>query len=137
MIHGIGTDVVRIERIQKILDRHGERFAEHLLMPQELTAFSSQRRQSRFLAMRFAAKEAIVKAMGTGFAQGMWIRDCGVASDALGKPGIIWSQRGRERCQQLGIGEGHVTLTDEAGLVVAVAVLMREQPDGGQVRIGS
>ena len=76
--------------------------------------------------MRFAAKEAIVKAMGTGFAQGMWMRDCGVAANELGKPEIIWSERGRERCRQLGIGEGHVTLTDEAGLVVAVAILMRK-----------
>jgi holo-[acyl-carrier protein] synthase len=76
--------------------------------------------------MRFAAKEAIVKAMGTGFAHGMWIRDTGVVSNEWGKPQIIWSERGRRLCAQLGIGEGHVTLTDEAGLVVAVAVLMRK-----------
>lgn len=126
MIFGIGTDIVQIERIQKVYDRHRERFVEHLLLPQEQAAFEGQSRPVRFLAMRFAAKEAIVKAMGTGFAHGMWIRDCGVAPDALGKPEIIWSDRGRQRCDDLGIGEGHVTLTDEAGLVVAVAVLMRK-----------
>ena len=126
MIYGIGTDVVQMERVQKIFDRHGERFVEHLLMPQERAAFGDHRRPVRFLAMRFAAKEAIVKAMGTGFSGGMWIRDCGVAPNALGKPEIIWSDRGQERCEELGIGEGHVTLTDEAGLVVAVAVLMRK-----------
>ncbi|HMN44824.1 MAG TPA: holo-ACP synthase [Povalibacter sp.] len=126
MIYGIGTDVVQVERVQKIFDRHGERFVEHLLMPQELATFRDYRRPVRFLAMRFAAKEAIVKAMGTGFSDGMWIRDCGVAPNALGKPEIIWSARGQERCEQLGIGEGHVTLTDEAGLVVAVAVLMKK-----------
>ena len=125
MIHGIGTDVVQVERIQKVFDRHGERFVDHILMPPELAAFREQRRAVRFLAMRFAAKEAIVKAMGTGFAEGMWLRDCGVAPNALGKPEIVWSPRGLERCEQLGIGEGHVTLTDEAGLVVAVAVLMK------------
>jgi holo-[acyl-carrier protein] synthase len=75
--------------------------------------------------MRFAAKEAIVKAMGTGFAHGMWIRDTGVAPNAWGRPEVIWSERGREMCEKLGIGEGHVTLSDEAGFVVAVAVLMR------------
>jgi holo-[acyl-carrier protein] synthase len=131
MIYGIGTDVVQMDRIQTIFDRHGERFVDHLLMPQELEAFRGHRRPVRYLAMRFAAKEAIVKAMGTGFAEGMWIRDCGVAPNALGKPEIIWSERGNERCEQLGIGEGHVTLTDEAGLVVAVAVLMRKEPRVG------
>ncbi|MFL6616980.1 MAG: holo-ACP synthase [Povalibacter sp.] len=126
MIFGIGTDVVQIERIQKIHARHGERFVKHLLMLEEEQSFREQTRAARFLAMRFAAKEAIVKAMGTGFAAGMWIRDCGIAATPLGKPEIIWSERGRERCNQLGIGEGHITLTDEAGLVVAVAILMRK-----------
>lgn len=126
MIFGIGTDVVRMERIQRTYDRHGERFVERLLLPQEEAAFRKYSRPVRFLAMRFAAKEAIVKAMGTGFSHGMWIRDCGVAANAWGKPEIIWSPRGQQLCDSLGIGEGHVTLTDEADLVVAVAVLMRK-----------
>lgn len=132
MIFGIGTDVVQMDRIGRIYERHGERFVDHVLMPQEVDAFRAHARPARFLAMRFAAKEAIVKAMGTGFSHGMWLRDCGVAQNHLGKPDIIWSHRGQRRCEQLGIGEGHVTLTDEAGLVVAVAVLMRRQADGGQ-----
>jgi len=126
MIFGIGTDVVRLERIREVHEKYGERFAERLLLPVELAAFRDYNRPARFLAMRFAAKEAIVKAMGTGFAHGMWIRDCGVVSNTWGKPEIIWSERGRQMCEQLGIGEGHVTLTDEAGLIVAVAVLMRK-----------
>jgi holo-[acyl-carrier protein] synthase len=128
MIFGIGTDVLQIERVKKVYERHGERFVERLLLPQEAQAFRKYTRPVRFLAMRFAAKEAIVKAMGTGFAHGMWIRDCGVVSNAWGKPEIVWSERGREMCEKLGIGEGHVTLTDEAGLIVAVAVLMRREP---------
>ena len=71
----------------------------------------------------FAAKEAIVKAMGTGFAHGMWIRDVGVVQNAWGKPEVAYSPRGEKVRQKLGIGAGHVTLTDEAGLIVAVAVL--------------
>ena len=126
MIFGIGTDVVQLERVQLAHDKFGERFVERLLLPAELAAFRRYTRPVRFLAMRFAAKEAIVKAMGTGFAHGMWIRDTGVVSNAWGKPEIIWSERGRRMCEQLGIGEGHVTLTDEAGLIVAVAVLMRK-----------
>ena len=126
MIFGIGTDVVQLERVRLVHEKFGDRFVERLLLPAELEAFRRYKRPVRFLAMRFAAKEAVVKAMGTGFAHGMWIRDTGVVSNAWGKPEIIWSERGRHMCEQLGIGEGHVTLTDEAGLIVAVAVLMRK-----------
>ena len=130
MIFGIGTDVVQLDRVRLVHEKFGERFVERLLLPAELEAFRRYRRPLRFLAMRFAAKEAIVKAMGTGFAHGMWIRDSGVVSNAWGKPEIIWSERGRRMCEQLGIGEGHVTLTDEAGLIVAVAVLMKKAAGG-------
>jgi holo-[acyl-carrier protein] synthase len=123
MIYGIGTDILRIERIERVYQRHGERFAERL--PAEAEGFRKDPRPARFLAMRFAAKEAIVKAMGTGFAHGMWIRDAGVAPNSWGRPEIIWSERGRQMCEKLGIGEGHITLSDEAGFIVAVAVLMR------------
>lgn len=126
MIFGIGTDVVRLERVRQVHEKFGERFVERLLLPAELEAFRRYQRPVRFLAMRFAAKEAIVKAMGTGFAHGMWIRDSGVVSNAWGKPEIVWSERGRGMCEKLGIGAGHVTLTDEAGLIVAVAILMRK-----------
>lgn len=125
MIFGIGTDVVQVERIKHVYERFGEKFVERLLLPQELELFRKYSRPVRFLAMRFAAKEAIVKAMGTGFAHGMWIRDAGVVSNAWGRPEIVWSERGQTMCDKLGIGEGHITLTDEAGLIVAVAVLMR------------
>ncbi|MGH8494890.1 MAG: holo-ACP synthase [Gammaproteobacteria bacterium] len=125
MIFGIGTDVVRLDRIERTLERFGRHFTDRLLMPEELAVFARQKRPARFIAMRFAGKEAVVKAMGTGFAHGMWIRDVGIVQNGWGKPEIIFSQRGRAMCRRLGIGEGHVTLTDEAGLIVAVAVLMR------------
>jgi len=133
VIFGIGTDVVQLDRMQSVYERYGEHFVRRLLLPQEEQAFRRYRRPVRFLAMRFAAKEATVKAMGTGFAHGMWIRDVGVLANAWGRPELIWSDRGRAMCERLGIGEGHVTLTDEAGLVVAVAVLMRagSAPGGG------
>ena len=127
MIFGIGTDVVQLSRIEATWARHGEHFVRRLLLPEEEQAFRRYKRPVRFLAMRFAAKEAIVKALGTGFAHGVWIRDVGVAPNAWGRPEVIWSERGRRRRDELGAGEGHVTLTDEAGLVVAVAVLMRRE----------
>jgi holo-[acyl-carrier protein] synthase len=134
VIFGIGTDVIEVDRVRAVYERHGEHFVRRLLLPEEEAAFRRGQRPVRFLAMRFAAKEAIVKAMGTGFAHGMWIRDTGFVQNDWGRPGIIWSERGRRMCARLGIGEGHVTLTDEAGLVVAVAVLLRA--DGSTVRSG-
>jgi holo-[acyl-carrier protein] synthase len=125
MIFGIGVDVLEAARVKKTLERFGERFTEHLLMPEEQVQLAKTRRPERFIAMRFAAKEAIVKAMGTGFAHGVWIRDVGVVQNAWGKPEVIYSARGERVRRGLGVGEGHVTLTDEAGLIVAVAVLMR------------
>ena len=128
MIYGIGVDVLETRRIAQTLDRFGTRFLAHLLMPQELAQLEHSKRRERFVAMRFAAKEAIVKAMGTGFAHGVWIRDVGVVQNAWGKPEVVFSERGERVRRGLGIGEGHVTLTDEAGLVVAVAVLLRAMP---------
>ena len=125
MIFGIGVDILRAERVHKAYARFGERFAERLLMPEEMAQFQGHKNPQRFLAMRFAAKEAVVKAMGTGFANGMWIRDSGVLPDRFGRPEIIFSERGQAKCAELGIGAGHLTLTDEAGLIVAVAVLMQ------------
>jgi len=125
VIFGIGVDVLEMKRVKNTLRRFGTRFTDHLLMPQERLELERTQRRERFIAMRFAAKEAIVKAMGTGFAHGMWIRDVGVVQNAWGKPEVIFSERGEGMRQRLGIGEGHITLTDEAGLVVAVAVLMK------------
>ena len=125
MIFGIGVDVLEAARIARTLQRYGSRFIEHLLMPEEHTQLALTTRPERFLAMRFAAKEAIVKAMGTGFAHGVWIRDVGVVQNSWGKPEVVFSERGDRVRRGLGIGEGHITLTDERGLVVAVAVLMR------------
>jgi len=125
MIFGIGVDVLEVKRIGATLERFGEHFVERLLMPAERAQLAGTQRRERFIAMRFAAKEAIVKAMGTGFAHGVWIRDVGVVQNAWGKPEVVFSERGDRVRKGLGVGEGHVTLTDEAGLVVAVAVLMK------------
>lgn len=125
MIFGVGIDILETERVTKAWQRFGDRFANKLLMPEELALFDRQKRPERFLAMRFAAKEAIVKAMGTGFAHGMWLKDSGVIPNCYGRPELVFSARGHEKCAELGIANGHLTLSDEAGLVVAVAILMQ------------
>ncbi len=124
MVFGVGTDIVQLSRIEKTWQRFGEHFADRLLLDEERELFGASVRPVRFLSMRFAIKEAVVKAMGTGFAHGMWIRDVGMMPNDRGQPQIVYSARGRQICDQLGIGGGHVSVTDEAGLVVAIAVLM-------------
>lgn len=130
MIFGIGTDVLQLERIERVWNRYGEHFSQRLLLDEEQALFVTSKQPVRFLAMRFAAKEAIVKAMGTGFANGIWVRDVGSVPNALGQPQVIFSERGRAMCARLGIDGGHLSLTDEAGLVVAVAILMRGDTKG-------
>jgi holo-[acyl-carrier protein] synthase len=130
MIFGIGTDVVQLSRVEETWDRFGAHFVDRLLLAEERELFDGSKRPARFLAMRFAAKEAVVKAMGTGFAHGMWIRDVGMVPNDWGQPQIIFSQRGLAMCDALGIDGGHLSLTDEAGLIVAVAVLMRASSKG-------
>jgi holo-[acyl-carrier protein] synthase len=126
VIFGVGIDILQAERVTTVFRKYGEHFARRILMSEEMELFTGQKRPERFLAMRFAAKEAIVKAMGTGFSNGMWLRDTGVIPNRYGRPEIIFSTRGRRKCEQLGIGDGHLTLSDEAGLVVAVAIMMKE-----------
>ena len=123
MIFGVGTDIVEMSRMEATWLRFGERFAERILMDEEMALFKKTKQPARFLAMRFAGKEAAVKAMGTGFAHGVWLRDVGITSNKWGRPLIIWSARGQKVCDELGIGKGHVSLTDDAGLVMAFAVV--------------
>lgn len=123
MIFGIGTDIVEMSRMQSTWERFGEHFARRILMDEEMELFKRTKQPARFLAMRFAGKEATVKAMGTGFAHGVWLRDVGITNNEWGRPLVIWSQRGQKMCDQLGIGKGHVSLTDDAGLVLAFAVV--------------
>ncbi len=123
MIFGVGTDIVEYARVQATYDRFGEHFVRRILMAEEIELFRRSKQPVRFLAMRFAGKEATVKAMGTGFRHGMWLRDVGILNNDWGRPVIIWSERGKRVCEQLGIGSGHVSLTDDAGLVLAFAVV--------------
>ena len=123
MIFGVGTDIVELARVQATYDRFGEQFVQRILMPEEIELFRRSKQPARFLAMRFAGKEATVKAMGTGFAHGVWLRDVGILNNPWGRPIVVWSERGARVCDRLGIGDGHVSLTDDAGLVLAFAVV--------------
>lgn len=125
MIFGIGTDIVMVERIAAAWQRFGERFARRILTPRELDAFRSARDPVRYLARRFAAKEAMAKALGTGFAHGISPRRLGIVPDAWGKPQVALEAEAEVIAERLGAGRGFVSIADEDAIVTAFAVFER------------
>lgn len=122
MIFGVGSDIVEYARVEAAWTRFGERFARRILTPHELAGFVSARDKPRYLARRFAAKEAISKALGTGFAHGISPRRLGIVADAWGKPQVALEPAAAAVAERLGVGQGFVTLADEREFVVAFAV---------------
>lgn len=123
MIFGIGTDIVRVARMQKNIERYGEKFAERILTSAELAEFRKESRQAHFLAKRFAAKEAAAKAMGTGFRDGLMLHHIGVTHDAVGKPHLAFTDQAAEFVQANRITSVHVSLSDEEDHAVAFVTL--------------
>lgn len=123
MIIGIGTDVARIARFERAVARHGERFVERILGFDERLVFIERGRSPAFLAKRFAAKEAFVKALGTGLRDGLSWQDIQVGNDELGRPRLSLTGRARELAKAAGVASTHVSLSDEADVAVAFVLL--------------
>ena len=126
MIFGIGTDIVRVARMQQSLDKHGERFARRILTDHELIGYRQASKPANFLAKRFAAKEATAKAMGTGFRNGLSLKHINVSHDEQGKPLLEFSGLAAEFMSEQGVNEAHVSLADEQEYAVAFVTLIRE-----------
>ena len=125
LVPSTGVDIVEIGRILVALQRHGERFLRRIYTPEEV-AFCHGR--DRELAARFAAKEATMKALGTGV-RGVGWRDIEVLPNRRGKPLIYLYGRGEARARAIGLRSIDVTLTHDGGLAVAVVVALREGGD--------
>ena len=125
MIYGIGTDIVQVARIQRSLDRYGERFAERILGAAEFADYRATAHPARFLARRFAVKEALAKACGTGFTQGLTFRDITVAHDSAGKPELRFAGRAAELYRERGLGESFVSISDEREYAIAFVTLLK------------
>ncbi|MDO8465916.1 MAG: holo-ACP synthase [Gallionella sp.] len=123
MIFGIGTDIVEYARIEKIFARYGQRFAERVLNEPELAEFQAHANQARFLAKRFAAKEAFAKAAGSGLREPVSLHRIGVTHDGLGKPVFQFDETLRTYLAQLGINGHHLSISDERDMIVAFVVL--------------
>jgi len=125
MIYGIGTDVLELARMRRLWDRWGERAVSHILTDDETERFRKTNDPARFLAMHFSAKEAVVKALGTGFCPRMTLHDVRMVPDPLGRPEVGFSEGGAAFVAERGGGATHISLTDDAGIVFAVCVMLR------------
>ena len=130
MIYGIGTDIVRVARIKRSIERFGERFAARILTLDELVAFRISAEPAHYLARRFAAKEAAAKAMGTGFADGLFLRHIGVSHDERGKPQLVFDGQAAVFVAAKQIRAAHLSITDEEDHAVAFVVLETDAVTG-------
>lgn len=123
-IYGIGTDIVKCARIEKLWQEHGEHFARRILTDYELAAFAQQKtNQVGFLAKRFAAKEAVAKALGTGFRDHVLLTQVGIETDPLGKPSVEFYDKSKQYFASLGKLGVYISIADEEDYVVAFVIM--------------
>ena len=125
MITGIGTDVVHIDRVQRVLDRYGERFVNRILTPEERVRYARTKAKANHLAKRFAAKEAFSKAIGTGIRSPFRWHSVTVGRDPRGKPILKPDSKMSAYLSSNGITHFHVSLTDDTDIAMAFVVLER------------
>jgi holo-[acyl-carrier protein] synthase len=123
MIVAIGTDAIEVERVQRAVDhpRWGERFRQRVFTAGEIAYCTKRRRNVESFAARFAAKEAVMKALGTGYAKGVWWRDIEVVRTS-GPPRLALHGGAADRAAALGIGRWHLSLTHTAGQALAYVI---------------
>ena len=135
MIIGIGSDLIDIRRIEKTLDRYGERFIERVFTPVEVRRSERRKQRAASYAKRFAAKEACAKALGTGLNQGVFWRDMGVVNLPSGKPTMALTGGAAERLAAIlptgTRAEIHLTITDDFPLAQAFVIIEALPITGG------
>jgi len=125
MIQGIGIDVVEVARLRASVERRGERFLRRVFTPEEVAFCTSRPRRYEHLAARFAAKEAVLKALGTGLSGGASLLEVEVVHTAEGRPAVRLHGRTQDLARSLGVGRIHLSLTHTEHLAVAQALAER------------
>ncbi|MGD9022834.1 MAG: holo-ACP synthase [Deltaproteobacteria bacterium] len=123
MIFGIGIDLVEIARIERLLDRWGDRFLKRVFTQAEIEFCQGKVHSASRFALRFAAKEAFSKALGSGFRKGLNFPHIEVVRGPDGPPRLMLHRRAEELCQSYGIKNSFLSLADDGGYAVAVVVL--------------
>ncbi len=122
IILGVGTDLVSVDRIRRLWSRYGTRALERILSEREYLVAESLRDPTRFLAMRFAGKEAVSKALGTGFRGLISLQAMTILPDALGKPTVSFSDDLRNELQRRRFAGIEISLADDGGWALAFAI---------------
>jgi holo-[acyl-carrier protein] synthase len=123
MIYGVGIDVVDVSRIEKALERWGDRFIKRVYTPSERTYCQGRARSAARFALRFAAKEAFVKALGVGLTEGIRFPFIEVMNASNGRPCLNLYGRAKECCKEKGVERSFLSLSDDGPTAVAVVVL--------------
>ena len=123
MIFGIGTDIVEVARIEASIAQFGDDFAKRILAESELKSYQESQIKPRFLAKRFAAKEAFSKALGTGLRAPATFQNIAVSHDDLGKPILVLAAELQEFLATKNIQKTHISISDEKNLAAAFVVL--------------
>jgi len=123
MIAGIGIDAVTISRIDRLIELRGDHFLEKVFSGSEIEEGMKRHDRAAFFAVRFAAREAFAKALGTGFGRGVSMRDVEVTKGELGAPGLRLSQRLAALVASRGIARWHLSLAHENDAALAVVIL--------------
>ena len=123
MIFGIGTDIVEVARIEAALAEFGDNFAKRILADSEFAAFEQSHIKPRFLAKRFAAKEAFSKALGTGLRAPATFQNIAISHDDLGKPLLVLAQELQAFLVSKNITQTHISISDEKNLAAAFVIL--------------
>ncbi len=130
MIVGTGIDLVNIDRIERVMNRWGNAFVRRVFTEQEILLCQQRLRPSECFAIRFAAKEAFLKAIGWGLRNGIQWIDVEVQSDALGKPSLSLHRKAREVLEALHIEKSFLTLSHEHPYAVAHVLLEGRDHEG-------
>ena len=123
MIAGIGVDIAETQRFTSLYQKYGERIIKRLLTPREQDQIKQRSHPDRFLATRFAAKEAAVKALGTGFDQGVGYKSIEIKNNSFGKPELVFYKQALNLIHNQKINATHLSISDEKHYVVAMVVL--------------
>ena len=120
----LGTDILEVARIEAVVERQGERFVQRILTPSERAEYAAHSQADRLLAKRFAAKEAVAKALGTGIGGGVSWQDIRILHDDKGAPRVELSGAAAEVAASLGGSQMLLSLADEKEYVIAFAALI-------------
>jgi holo-[acyl-carrier protein] synthase len=123
MMYGVGTDLVEVARIEKILKKWRERFTLKVFSDGEIRYCSAKVCPARHFAARFAAKEAFLKGLGMGMGRGVGFRDVEVINSAEGKPALKLQERARDMVEKAGIRESHLSISHTERYAMAVVAL--------------